>query len=191
MKTTKTNFSMTANLDAVRAQAKAHSTALAAAAVPTPAPTWPVGAPQRKPQLRAVRARPNKPAKPVTLQQFNVRLTPTAKARLQAAAKACQVSEQAFLEAWAMSLPEPVAYPPDGYQGRSADPALAERTGRRVRRRTSRPVPGPSRRHAILFFLGAESRDRAAHKPQPNFPPRLAKRYLKLADDGRVQGFRA
>jgi len=86
---TKTSPSLTSSLDAVRAAAKAHATQLAAPAA-QPAPAAPV------PVAKA----------PPKLQQFNVRLTPAAKARLQAAAKSCQLSDQEFLERWAMTLPE-------------------------------------------------------------------------------------
>lgn len=116
MKTTRTNTAMTANLDAVRAQAKAHSTQLAAPAAVQPAPaeaTWPADQAIGPIKVsRHVRARPAAPAKTVKLEQCNVRLTPTARQRVRAAALACQVSEQELIERWAMTLPEPVGRPP-------------------------------------------------------------------------------
>lgn len=114
---TNTTTSMTANLDAVRAQAKAHSQQLASAAAvqpapAAPAPTWPANQPIGPVKVpRSVRARPPAPAKAIKLEQCNVRLTPPARKRIRAAALACHVSEQELIERWAMTLPKPAPTP--------------------------------------------------------------------------------
>ena len=87
-----TAMSLTASLEAVRAAAKAHSTQLAAPAAP-PAPAAPAQAPKAEPK------------------QYNVRLTPEARARLRSAAALCQMSDQDFIEKWAMTLPAPAPAP--------------------------------------------------------------------------------
>lgn len=94
MKTKTPTTSLTASLEAVRAAAKAHSTQLAALAA-QPAPAAPAPAPKAPPKL----------------QQYNVRLTPEARARLRSAAAMCQMSDQDFIERWAMTLPAPAPAP--------------------------------------------------------------------------------
>lgn len=101
---------LTANLDAVRAQAKAHSSQLAA------------GAAQPAPAVQAAHVAvaatqgayiPVQPqgCKAQILRQFNVRLSPDARTRLRAAAHSWHVSEQELIERWALTLPVPVAAP--------------------------------------------------------------------------------
>lgn len=112
MKTTKTT-NVTSNLDAVRAAIRQQATTPAPVAAPAPAEapkpaSWPP-ADQPKPVAASQpAAAPEKPAKPV-LKQFNVRLTISANARLNAAAHRAGMSAQEFLERFAMTLPEPAA----------------------------------------------------------------------------------